>query len=295
MSADIEKYLNEEMDEETKRHFDTALANDPALQAEVAEARYFLERLRGQMLREKVAAALKEEETPPPPGFKLRGWRLIGLSLAFALLFFTVLYFFQRPPSATPPEHPAPGTPEMPFHQQKSAPAPERSQTPVAEKQPPEKTSQLPAEPEGLRGNDDPANEAWLNLVNSVWELRFEWQPADFPARFAPVAAFIKEKDFTQAYVELQTIERESPQNDTLLFLKAHCLTDMRAGKEALRYLDRLSGTEHPWQKETEWLEGLCYLLIGEKQRSRAVFKTIAATPGHPYRTEAQAALRKIR
>lgn len=276
MNIDIEKYLNNEMSEAERLAFEQQLQSDPALQRQLDEQRVFLERLKSQMLREKIAAAIANGGGGNPPQHTTKKKWVFSL---FILLFLTVglLWFFYPnndneiaiPIDDPLYEEPQPAdvedVAEPPTQKEAEQETPEVRQIPqrpIAENP----TTQPPPKQSGVRG-DDANREDWDKLVESVWVTRFEPLSGEFNKRFAPVANLLKEKNTTDAFVQLYLLEREAPENDTLAFLKGCCLLEMREGAQALGYFNKIKN-KSSWSENIAWYKSLAYLINLEKEKA---------------------------
>lgn len=299
MNPDIEKYLNDEMSPEERAQFEQRLGRDPDLRTELEEQRAFLDRLKTQMLREKIAAALAENGPATPPK-RPRGRTWIWM---FVLLIVPAVTFWMLSRDGSPAEDPMPPPPseekqEPPGDPSSPSPQSKEAEGPAPKEQPRPPIAGLPeVEPApdrpSVRGKAEDPGE-WERFVASVWVTRFEpgaWRQEE---RYAPVAELLQERQFTDAYVQLQLLEMTLPENDTLHFLKGYCLLEMREGGEALRYFAKLPG-DNPWRQEVEWYSVLALLLQGEREQALTRIRLIAQDAGHPFREEARDVLDRMR
>lgn len=303
MKIDIEKYLNDEMSPEERARFERKLERNPELRAEVEAERAFLDRLKTQLLREKIAAALADGgEDHPPEKTTGKSWIwLLGLLLLATVAAFWVIGWYGN-------EQPDPAAPDPPVEMQQTPEVQEVAPMPAEEDAPPSAPAQeqKPARPiaenptvpphanqPGVRGEEiEPGD--WGKLVESVWVTRFEPKTGEYGERFAPVADLLKAKKFTDAFVQLTLLERQAPGNDTLAFLKGYCLLEMREGEEALRYFGKLE-KGNLWGEEVEWFSLLAHLLAGERERALNAAEKIAGRRGHRYRAKAEKVVEKLK
>lgn len=186
-------------------------------------------------------------------------------------------------------------TPSAPV-EQRQTPVPAPLQTPpgpIAQNKP----ATNPPEPRypspNIRGENqaNPAREALLNQIGHP-----DYPPAGVTLneRFNPSGDLLKARDFNNAYVQLQRLERKSPENDTLQLLKGYCLLEMGEGAEALVYFQKLGQKQVSWTPTLQWYQGLGYLLTDDRQRAIGIFRKISTTPQHPFRERSKKALQVL-
>ena len=100
----------------------------------------------------------------------------------------------------------------------------------------------------------------------------------------------LKKRDFKAAYLELERLEGQMTENDTLRYLKGYCLLEMGEGQEALTYFDRLQSRHPVWEPQLQWYRGLAMLLADERGKALALFQQLENQPKHPYRRQAEKA-----
>src|SRR5690606_15564851 len=105
MKIDIERYLNHEMNDEERERFEQQLNDDPQLREQLEEGRVFLDLLKTQMLRERVAAALTDGgEDHPPQKTTTKIWLwLIGLLLLVTVAAILLFSKNDKPDTLNPP------------------------------------------------------------------------------------------------------------------------------------------------------------------------------------------------
>jgi hypothetical protein len=82
--------------------------------------------------------------------------------------------------------------------------------------------------------------------------------------------------------------------NDTILYLKAYCLLEMGEGQEAMFNFSRMRFPDPAWIPQLTWYRALALLQANKRSEALALFNTIAANPGHPYRKQARKALKLL-
>lgn len=287
---DFDKYLSGEMNEEERRRFEQAMADDPALQAEwqVWEG---LRQLRQEKKVAEVAVARKAWE-------RQRLFRRLLMGCALAGLFVLAVFVFfknEKTPTVTaPPGQNAPTEqPVQPTEKEDVEPVlpqkKETKQAPIAATKPSGNTYPAP----NVRG-ENAGNKAWKALLDQVWHTDYPPAGAVFDEPFGQADQLLKDRDFNKAYVNLQQLERSLPDNDTLCFMKGYCLMQMGEGAEALAYFEKIETPPPAWEPQLQWYRGLSLLLAGEKEKALAAFRGIASAPQHPYRPQSQRAIRLL-
>jgi tetratricopeptide (TPR) repeat protein len=297
-SFDIESYLDGQLSDDELKAFQQEMQENPAFARAVEQQRIISQHLRNQLLRAHVTAVLKER----PPTGPARKWWLLGGTLLLLLVVFLLVFPQTRKDAPVPGETKkeiqptAPGnlTPENVPGNPAPEPAPQsRPSQPIAANR-----------PSGLRAPDYPApnirgqqdgNSAWQKTLDQLWFTQFPPQNTRFNAPFSEVAQLLAARDFPNAFVELEILEQQQAQNDTLRLLKAYCLLEMGEGAEALRYYDQLEGREPQWNAYLEWHRTLGLLATGEPKKALPKFRKMANTPGHPFQKQSLRALEVLK
>lgn len=144
-----------------------------------------------------------------------------------------------------------------------------------------------------VRGENqsDPARQA---LLDKIWLTEYPPAGMSFGEKFSEVDKLLRARAFSGAYVRLQRLERTSPANDTLIFMKALCLLEMGEGEAALSNFDKLVGGQSAWQPAIRWLRGLAFLLAGRDDAALDLFRKIAGLAGDPFQSSARRAVRLL-
>jgi len=297
---DIEAYLDGSLTDDALAAFQQEMRDNPAFAREVEQQQKISQLLKNQMLREHVTSTLSAK---PRTGLFRRWWLTVGALLILSAVYFFVFYKAPKDvlmpgdrkqeiqPSS--PSNPAPAkAPDNPTLEQ--APKPRPSQ-PIAYNRP--SGSFKPDYPApNIRGQQD-GNSAWQKTLDQLWFTQFPPQNTTFSAPFSEVVQLLTARDFPNAFVELETLEQQNAQNDTLRLLKAYCLLEMGEGAEALRYFDQLelNGRQSQWNTYLEWHRALSLLTIGEPEKALPKFRKMAVTPGHPFRKQSLKALEVLK
>ncbi len=312
---DKEAYINDELTGEERIAFEAEMSRNPELEEEVKRMRQLIEDVEVQLLRSKIRTVLSDA---PKPAFRNAqgGWwfLLAGLFLVFLFFYFALTsdrsavgesissenqveqeQIEQQAPSLELfPEEETPANPrieELETAQPKSS----RVVPPVASNEKPSKGGiSSPTVPQ-MRG-DGQQDQNWQSMLDEIWYTTYPLPDhLQLGASLQQASSLLKARDFPKAYARLQILERwEGTTNDTLRFLKAYCLLEMRQGKEALIYLEGL-GNQHPaWQIQVSWYEGLATLLTGDQEAAKELFSRIAADHNHPAQSYAEKAKRML-
>ncbi|MFN4081756.1 MAG: hypothetical protein ACK4NS_12720 [Saprospiraceae bacterium] len=322
---ELEQYMNEDLDEETRDRIAARLAQDPDLAVELL----LLEGLSQWRYQEIVGRAAATRH-----GMRAATRRLFAIrsiAAAATLLIAGSVFFFKknqpdpgaavahaptsipapdnpRPlaadvtPSPAPPEPSQPKTipktipkttpktaPQAPTLAQKPAPTPEKT----PEQRRPRQTAEAPAESVPTRGKapqtDSPS---LLPLVGAGAYPPEGWQPG---GRWSDPHEWIRDGNPARAYGALSRLERKQPSNDTLLLMKAYCLIELGEGRKAMEYLKRIDTKTESMQAVVEWYRGLSMAADGKRPELEALLQNIAKQPRHPYRQAAQSALDQLR
>lgn len=297
MNVKLEKYLNDEMEQEERLLFELEIAKDPTLLAEMEAHRIFIQSLRTQMLREKIKASINERGNGLSNSPNRSQWIWGGYIVVFLMIVAFGFWHFSKNPTTTIPaekiESPIPQNPpvEQPNDQNEPSPTnpPEESiRSPIAESR---KVQPAPNQP-SVRGATTEAND-WDKFIESVWVTRFDPVPGQYNQRFSTITDYLKAENYTDAYVQLQLLEVQLPQNDTLAFLKGYCLLEMREGAEALKYFEKISNDE-AWNDERAWYSALANLIAGKQETATTLLKKISADPENTFKKEARRTLKKL-
>ncbi len=301
---DLDKYLKGKMGEEERQRFEQRLAGDSGSRTELR----LREGLRQVHLREKVnqVATLRKRWQ------RQRFWRFIGLSgLLAGLVISLLVILFQTSKKTTPEEV----SKELPENTLQKTPNGERRETeqkqpgnsipqapqkskkrytgPIAEIAPDELDSPLYPSP-NIRGENS-ENPAWKALLDKIWYTEYPLVNTPVSEPFKPADQLLKSRDFNNAYVRLQRLERNLPTNDTLRLMKGYCLLEMGEGAEALASFEGLEAQQPNWNAQLEWLRGLALVLAGEKEKAVAQFRSIVSQAKHPYRLQSERAIELLK
>ncbi|HRI61129.1 MAG TPA: hypothetical protein PK228_15425 [Saprospiraceae bacterium] len=292
-----EAYLAGELTPGEQAIWDAELAQNPDLRAEVERLRELGEHLHTLRIEERVAQALRAhpaQEPPPTKRVRQKKWGLpvFLLSLAF-LVTGGFAWWFTRPRTA-PPAEPAPQSAPPPQQQSPPpAPAPLLETKPSPSKPIAQNSPTVPAMP-NMRGQGDPLPAELQRLLESVWFTAYDTLAAHYASRFQPAVAALTRQDYPAAFVALRPLEKATPGNDTLAYLKGICLLEMGEGAEAARYFSRMDSPGQQRQAEALWLSGLGYLLAGEKEKARAAWIKVSALHAPLYPQKAKESLRQL-
>lgn len=159
--------------------------------------------------------------------------------------------------------------------------------SPIAQLRPDERLPdpRYPA-PEVMMRGDEPSTTAddQQALLNRLWYTHYPLDGLVAASGFAKADSLLRLRDFTSAYIHVQRLERQWPQNDTVRYLKAYCLMEMGQGAEAQSYLESLQGRVPAWNAQLAWYRGLSLLQAGQKEGALSVFGEIAKSGKMPYR-----------
>ena len=266
---DFNQYLNDESNSETR---------DAAQKVK--------EGLTALRIEEKVKAAAAERAAL----HRKRFWRWIFTAAVLVVMTGAVLLFWRTSVTKTLPAkdttpvtaplqeaikpQPLPTTPPP----QKQTTTPPSSPIAQAEPAPP----RYAAPQVMLRGDDTNTNATQL-LLNQIWYTDYPFKNRSAGGVFTESDQLLKARNFADAYIQLQRLERKMPQNDTLRYLKGYCLMELGQGNEALPYLESLQGRIPAWDAQLEWYRGLSLLQSGKKEAALSLFKQIANRGRPPY------------
>jgi hypothetical protein len=174
-----------------------------------------------------------------------------------------------------------------------------------------------------LRGEGE-VNVALKALLNQLWYTSYPLSNLKVEAPYLNADKLLQQRDFNAAYLELdrleqaqidsltRQLERDNQKRmakdpnyrpiaasfnptDTLLYLKGYCLLEMGEGEEALYYFNRLNGADPAWKPQLNWYRALAHLLANNRPNALTLFQQMAAERGHPYRRQADKALKLLR
>jgi hypothetical protein len=237
-------------------------------------------------IEEKVKAAAAERASLHRKSI----WRWIFTAAVLVVMTGAVLLFWRiSAPKTLPAIETTPGTPPQ---QEAIEPQPLPT-TPPPQKQTttPPSSPMAQAEPAPpryaapqvmLRGDDTNTNATQL-LLNQIWYTDYPLKNRSAGGVFTESDQLLKARNFADAYIQLQRLERKMPQNDTLRYLKGYCLMELGQGNEALPYLESLQGHVPAWDAQLEWYRGLSLLQSGKKEAALSLFKQIANRGQPPY------------
>ncbi|HMR44202.1 MAG TPA: hypothetical protein PKC40_10225 [Saprospiraceae bacterium] len=300
---EIEKYLSGKMEKEAQRLFEQKMASDPDLQTEVY-LREGLKHLRLQKKIEEIAATRRHI-------MKVRRRKRILIIAAFVGLLGLVVFLFFKNQNAVPnqktlsnPEMPAEKkdqTNELSPQSEKDQIAPSvieknkaENQKPIAEVAPENKPASPFFPAPTVRGEND-IDEKSKATLDQIWYTDYSSSQLEFGANYKEIDELLKARNFENAYVRLQRLERKIPPSDTLRFLKGYCLMEMGEGAASLSYFENLEERQPDWRPKLEWFRGLSLILAGEKEKALVQFRKIIAEKGHPYSKHSERAVQLLR
>jgi len=278
---EYKQYINGDADEDERR-----------------AAEQVMEGLAELRLEAKVREVAAQRQALRRRGF----WQRIFVSIvALALVAYAAYLILGQkqtpapPPTQQPQQQPIPpstGDPDIPFIK----PQDKKENAPIAQVNPGERLpnpSHLAPEITMMRG-DEETNKALKALLDQIWYTDYPLKSVKVSGSFKQADESLKKRDFTAAYLELGQLEGQMAENDTLRYLKGYCLLEMAEGEEALTYLDPLQGRHAAWEPQLQWYRGLAMLLADKRPEALALFKRVAAKPGHLYRRQAEKALKLL-
>ena len=164
-----------------------------------------------------------------------------------------------------------------------------KANEPIAQLPPSERlpNPRYPAPEATMIRGDETTNKTRKALLDQLWYTDYPLTGLKTGNAFKKADESLKKRDFNAAYLELERLEGQMAQNDTLLYLKGYCLMEMGEGSEAITYFDRLQGRHVAWEPQLQWYRGLAMLLNDERGKALALFKQLEARSKHPYRKQA--------
>lgn len=298
---EFDKYLKGKMEEEERRLFEQKMAEDSALQTEL-ELREGLRQVHFQGKVNQVATLRQQWQ-------RRRFWRMLGFSgLLLGAAISLLIFMLNQNKKETSSEEISTELPqnntldqstkkENKTEQKKSErqkQTPKQKYTgPIAEANPDELTSPLYPSP-NIRGENE-ENPAWKALLDKIWYTEYPLANTSVSEIFKPADQLLKSRNFNDAYVSLQRLERNLPANDTLRLMKGYCLLEMGEGAEALVVFEGLEAQHPNWNPQLEWLRGLALVISGEKEKAVAQFLGIASQTKHPYRLQSERAIQLLK
>lgn len=312
---DIEAYINGELTGDALKSFELEMNQNADFRQEVEAYRTIIDNLDMQFLREQVTSALatvdNQSDTSSTTQASKKKYRKFLFYFLLVLIAPSIwLVFSNRSPAPLPDS--SENLPVMELKEEPQTKSPENEQEPTDSKikttdakktsnQSPSKkrpiasnenTPTIPniTPPPNIRG-EDLKSEKWNALLDSIWQSSFPPEGLQFAESYQKSANLLQEKDFTMAYVQLQILERQMPENDTFLFLKGYCLTELREGVEALRYFDKMSSEPTDWKGHLEWYRGFDNLLKGDVKKAVELFNKIKEDKKHPFNKQSDKAL----
>lgn len=299
---DIEKYIDGTLTEIERREMEAAMATDPALRAEVETRRRLQMGLQELYLQNKVQQVAHARHN----WLRQQWWLRVGGMIFLVILLSIVVFFIWEKPTTAVPER-KPATPELQNEslpktqpnqlEEKKIPArpkKNKSTQPIAEGTPIEDLPSPLYPSPNVRGENS-ENKAWKTLIDKIWHTTYPLDSLTISEPFEAINQLLTARDFNQAYVRLQRLERNVPDNDTLRFIKGYCLLEMGEGAEALTYFEKLEERQPTWTPQLQWYRGLSLLLIGNKEKALSQFREIAAQPQHKYRLQSEQAIRILK
>ncbi len=292
---DIEAYLAGDLPPDERTRIEAEMAQNPAFRAEVEQLRDLAMHLREQRVRERVVKALLEKPAPESPRISRR-WRFLLAGLFVCML--AGAWWQYRKVFNPSPENLPVKTDPPPSVQEDTIPDLKQLEKPIAQHEAKNKHSQTPDFTGGnmfVRGGNDTLSPELQKLLEATWFSDFDTTKNHYSPRFQSITTYLDQRDFATAFLALHVLEKETPDNDTLLYLKGYCLLEMHEGAEAARYLTRLDVPGKPWQAEALWYGGLAYLLNGEQPNAKSRWQKLLALPRSTFTKQAEKGLKLLK
>ena len=266
--------------------------SDDADETERRAAELVMEGLAGLRLEAKVAQVAAERAA----FYRRRFWRRVFFAGGALTLLASAVYFFLGKKAMPAPSPPIEQPKDPSILRPNPVPSADKksSSGPIAQLRPDERLPPTRDTAPGLdmiRG-DAAADKKTKHLLDQVWYTDYPLKGLRTGDAFAKADELLKKRDFEAAYLELEDLEGQFSQNDTLRYLWGYCLLELGAGEEALEYFNALQGRHKDWEAQLQWYRGLALLLVHERAKALALFRQLAAQPKHPYRRQAEKAVR---
>jgi Tetratricopeptide repeat len=230
-------------------------------------------------------------------------WRWGGVMLCL-LLAGTGCFFYaysRRASSESPIENtmppPTQNTPQTIDNQPFNEPNPARKvppNKPIAQNKPAESHPNSRYNQPTVRGSNSPTDAVRKALLNDIGHTDYPIGALQVGSNFSAVDQALRNGDVEEAYLNLQRLERKSPDNDTLHLLKGYCLLEMGEGAAALDYLRPLAARHPDWQPTLDWQAALALLWSGMDAEAKRQFQRISNTPNHPYQVRSQSVIKAL-
>ena len=269
--------------------------NDNAGEDERRAAAQVMEGLAGLRLEAKLGEVAAERAALYRRIFWRRSFiSVVALALVAGAAY--LLFWKKETPAAPRPlpqqqeQYPAPPAENQPPPIEKTDD--KKANEPIAQLPPSERLSnpRYPAPEVTMIRGDENENKALKSLLDQIWYTAYPLTGLNVGSLFTKADESLKQRDFTAAYLELNRLEDQVAQNDTLHYLKGYCLLEMGEGNEALAFFDRLQGRHAAWEPQLQWYRGLALLLANDREKALALFKKLETRPKHPYRRQAEKA-----
>ncbi|MEQ8702709.1 MAG: hypothetical protein RIC19_02255 [Phaeodactylibacter sp.] len=299
---EIDQYLSGEMKADEQTAFEKKMQDNPALSEQVADLRLLTEGIEDVLLEDRISEALTG--LPKPEKQNRSSWWLGAVLLVGAAILGVVFYPSEetnRPPAELPSSDSTIATDSLSTAEEAIPPPPpvkkekEVPQGPIASNEPTEALRPLPYPAPKLRGTGQETDSVRQAILNSIWHTPYPPESLSVTDRFQPIHELLQNRDFSKSYARLQFMERQTPENDTLFFLKGYCLLESGEGNDALRYFDQIKNRQPFGADLLEWYRGLSLLLMGEDEKAKRTFLKISETPDHPFKRYAASAVEKLK
>lgn len=305
----IEAYLEGRLSKAEQQAVEREMNQNPTFRTAVEDHQQVIDLLEGQSVRNLVKNALEEGQpiSNPPTGNFWSQWKL----WLFLPLFLVIggVYFLQKSMDSVEPAPVSPKieTPVVPLKEEIIQDDPKKEEAPIIEKSesvksektksnpPPkpkkdpvpiaktEKPSSLPpaVPPSNVRGEKKETE--WNKFIESIWWTDLPIENQEFGDNFSATAELLKDQEYEMAFVQLRRLERKLPQNDTLLFLKGYCFTQLKEGEQAIKSFDKIAQLPPNWQQVEEAYRALSLLLMGKPEAAKPLFEKITSDKEHPF------------
>jgi hypothetical protein len=260
-----------------------------------------LEGLNSIRLEERVAYAARERKS------RLQIRKRLGL-LAIGILIASVLTFLYLnapektesiPPVYTPPiQRPGQNETEQPAIQKPNEETPQEKPKkkytgPIAQSRP----ESGPADPAygaprpQFRGEDAKTDEERWELLDQVWYTNYPVAGLVIDSSLTEADQLLKKRAFNEAYVVLHRLQRSSPSNQKIRFLKGYCLLETGQTLESIPFFASTQNLSTQVQQRAEWYTALAFLHAGEMEQARQALRACSNQKKHPFYRQAQKAL----